>query len=29
VALVNYRGFGQSEGTPSQANTFTAATFIL
>jgi uncharacterized protein len=28
VALVNYRGFGQSEGTPSQANAFADATFI-
>jgi uncharacterized protein len=28
VALINYRGFGQSEGTPSQANAFADATFI-
>jgi pimeloyl-ACP methyl ester carboxylesterase len=28
VALVNYRGFGQSEGTPSQANALADATFI-
>jgi uncharacterized protein len=28
VALLNYRGFGQSEGTPSQANAFADATFI-
>ncbi len=28
VALINYRGFGQSTGTPSQANSFADATFI-
>ena len=28
VALVNYRGFGESEGTPSQANVFTDALLI-
>jgi pimeloyl-ACP methyl ester carboxylesterase len=28
VALINYRGFGQSTGTPSQANAFADATFI-
>ena len=28
VALINYRGFGQSEGTPSQANAFADAAFI-
>jgi pimeloyl-ACP methyl ester carboxylesterase len=28
VALINYRGFGQSEGTPSHANALADATFI-
>ncbi|MBI5034033.1 MAG: alpha/beta fold hydrolase [Chloroflexi bacterium] len=28
VALVNYRGFGLSEGTPSQAHAFADATFL-